>query len=244
MTAWCSYFPHELATWQASLGRRRQKPFTRCRSASFAFDAYVWMTRLKLDRRAQVDWRRPARPFSKWPSATASRSRTCATRKAWTPVGNCRACMVEIKGERVLAPCCCRAPSARMEVEHRQRAGRRSRRSWCWSCCWPTCPRARYTRHNELDEWAAKLGVGKPRFAPRAQLAARPVAPGHRRQPRRLHPVHALRARLPRRAGQRRDRPRLARRTRQDRVRPGRPRWAPAPAWPAANACRPAPPAR
>src|SRR6478672_3319961 len=31
-------------------------------------------------------------------------------------VGNCRSCMVEIKGERVLAPSCCRAPSNGMEV--------------------------------------------------------------------------------------------------------------------------------
>ena len=30
--------------------------------------------------------------------------------------GNCRACMVEIKGERVLAPSCCRYPKAGMEV--------------------------------------------------------------------------------------------------------------------------------
>ena len=30
--------------------------------------------------------------------------------------GNCRACMVEIKGERVLAPSCCRTPAAGMEV--------------------------------------------------------------------------------------------------------------------------------
>ena len=82
---------------------------------------------------------------------------------------------------------------------------------------------ADYTRHNEVDQWAGKLDVGKPRFAPRAQVAARPVAPGHRRQPRRLHPVHALPARLPRRAGERRDRPGLPRRARQDRVRHGRP---------------------
>src|SRR4051812_26382246 len=30
--------------------------------------------------------------------------------------GNCRACMVEIKGERVLAPSCCRYPTQGMEV--------------------------------------------------------------------------------------------------------------------------------
>src|SRR5438552_2223211 len=32
------------------------------------------------------------------------------------PDGNCRACMVEIKGERVLAPSCCRTPTKGMEV--------------------------------------------------------------------------------------------------------------------------------
>src|SRR2546422_1013806 len=32
------------------------------------------------------------------------------------PDGNCRACMVEIKGERVLAPSCCRYPKDGMEV--------------------------------------------------------------------------------------------------------------------------------
>src|SRR4249920_570333 len=30
--------------------------------------------------------------------------------------GNCRPCMVEIKGERVLAPSCCRFPKDGMEV--------------------------------------------------------------------------------------------------------------------------------
>ena len=32
------------------------------------------------------------------------------------PDGNCRTCMVEIKGERVLAPSCCRFPKEGMEV--------------------------------------------------------------------------------------------------------------------------------
>src|SRR5215467_5831603 len=30
--------------------------------------------------------------------------------------GNCRACVVEIKGERVLSPSCCRKPTPGMEV--------------------------------------------------------------------------------------------------------------------------------
>ncbi len=32
-------------------------------------------------------------------------------------------------------------------------------------------PEAEYTRHNEVDQWAAKLGVGKPRFEARVQPA-------------------------------------------------------------------------
>ena len=37
--------------------------------------------------------------------------------------GNCRACVVEVKGERVLAPSCCRTVTAGMEVEaHNERA--------------------------------------------------------------------------------------------------------------------------
>ncbi len=179
-------------------------------------------------RQLQAQWPRrsaaaPARPSSRSPSAKASRSRTFATRTAWRPVGNCRACVVEIDGERVLAPSCCRHPTAGMEVHDRQRACRASRRRWCSSCCCPTCPRREYTRHNEVDEWAAKLRCRQAALRAARAAGARPVAPGHRGQPRRLHPVHALPARLPRRAGQRRDRPGVPRRAREDRVRHGRP---------------------
>ena len=43
--------------------------------------------------------------------------------------GNCRACMVEIEGERVLAASCIRTPAAGMVVRtgHRARASRRGR---------------------------------------------------------------------------------------------------------------------
>ena len=34
----------------------------------------------------------------------------------YRPDGNCRVCMVEIEGERVLAPSCCRRPSEGMTV--------------------------------------------------------------------------------------------------------------------------------
>ena len=59
-------------------------------------------------------------------------------------------------------------------------------------------PEKEYTRHNEVDEWAVKLKVGKPRFAPRPAVAPDLFACGHRGQSGCLHPMHALRARLPR----------------------------------------------
>src|SRR5215216_6402096 len=37
-------------------------------------------------------------------------------REGMEEVGNCRSCMVEIDGERVLAPSCCRHPSNGMKV--------------------------------------------------------------------------------------------------------------------------------
>ena len=33
-------------------------------------------------------------------------------------------------------------------------------------------PETSYTRHNEVDQWAQKLGVGKPRFAARESVRA------------------------------------------------------------------------
>ena len=40
--------------------------------------------------------------------------------------GNCRACVVEIEGERVLAPSCCRAPTEGMKVSSDNERARRS----------------------------------------------------------------------------------------------------------------------
>ena len=42
--------------------------------------------------------------------------------------GNCRACVVEIKGERTLAPSCCRVPSAGMEVQSGSERARKSQK--------------------------------------------------------------------------------------------------------------------
>ena len=40
--------------------------------------------------------------------------------------GNCRACVVEVKGERVLAPSCCRNATAGMEVHQRTKGPERA----------------------------------------------------------------------------------------------------------------------
>src|SRR5689334_6129273 len=37
-------------------------------------------------------------------------------KEGWRPDGNCRSCVVEIAGERVLAPSCCRAVTPGMDV--------------------------------------------------------------------------------------------------------------------------------
>ena len=84
-------------------------------------------------------------------------------REGMQAVGNCRACMVEIDGERVLAPSCCRAPTAGMKVVTDSARAVASQKM-VLELLLSDMPEKAYTRHNELDQWAAKIGVGKPRF--------------------------------------------------------------------------------
>ena len=137
------------------------------------------------------------------------------------PDGNCRACMVEIKGERVLAPSCCRAPAPGMEVSSVSPRALHAQKIIVEMLV-ADVPERVYKPDSELAQWQRCLGIGKPRFAARAQPAPDVSHPGDGRQSRRLHPVHALRARVPRGAGQRRDRLRVPRRAFEDRVRPRR----------------------
>jgi formate dehydrogenase major subunit len=83
--------------------------------------------------------------------------------------GNCRACMVEIAGERVLAPSCCRNPSAGMKVSTDSERALKSQKLVI-ELLLADMPETAYTRHNEVDQWALKLGVGKPRFESREQV--------------------------------------------------------------------------
>jgi formate dehydrogenase major subunit len=84
--------------------------------------------------------------------------------------GNCRTCMVEIKGERVLAPSCCRYPKDGMEVTTNSPRAVISQKMSI-ELLLSDVPETSYTLNSELDLWAKKMGVGKPRFRSRPQPA-------------------------------------------------------------------------
>ena len=84
------------------------------------------------------------------------------------PDGNCRTCMVEIKGERVLAPSCCRYPKDGMEVTTNSARALTSQKM-SLELLLSDMPETSYTRDSELDLWAKKLSIGKPRFGARPQ---------------------------------------------------------------------------
>ncbi len=86
------------------------------------------------------------------------------------PDGNCRTCMVEIKGERVLAPSCCRYPKDGMEVTTDSPRALASQKM-SLELLLADIPEKAYTLNSELDLWAKKLDIGKPRFAARHQPA-------------------------------------------------------------------------
>jgi formate dehydrogenase major subunit len=86
------------------------------------------------------------------------------------PDGNCRACMVEIKGERLLAPSCCRRPSAGMEVASDSARAVHSQKMIVEMLA-GDMPAKAYRTDSELAYWQRALGVGKPRFVARAQPA-------------------------------------------------------------------------
>src|SRR5213592_4538530 len=84
------------------------------------------------------------------------------------PDGNCRACVVEVKGERVLAPSCCRYPKDGMEVTTDSARAVASQKM-VLELLLSDIPEKSYTLDSELDHWAKQLKVGKPRFESRHQ---------------------------------------------------------------------------
>jgi formate dehydrogenase major subunit len=89
----------------------------------------------------------------------------------YRPDGNCRACMVEIKGERVLAPSCCRQPTPGMEVTSNSERAVHSQKMIVELLA-SDMPDREYRKDSELAYWQNALGVTSPRFERRAQPPA------------------------------------------------------------------------
>lgn len=93
------------------------------------------------------------------------------------PDGNCRACVVEIKGERVLAPSCCRYPQDGMDITSDSTRAVASQKmvlelllsDMPEGARDATSSESPYSPDSELHAWGRKLSVGVPRFAARAQ---------------------------------------------------------------------------
>lgn len=83
--------------------------------------------------------------------------------------GNCRACVVEIKGERVLAPSCARRPAEGMEVLSTNARARHSQKMVLELLMSDAGSSAQLRSDSELVEWANELGVGASRFESRVQ---------------------------------------------------------------------------
>ncbi|MEP6738765.1 MAG: formate dehydrogenase subunit alpha [Caldimonas sp.] len=91
---------------------------------------------------------------------------TLCFKDGYRPDGNCRACVVEIDGERTLAPSCCRAAAPGMKVQSASARALKSQRMVLemllsdmpdaghkWVDGDPRLP------HGELSQWAARIGV-------------------------------------------------------------------------------------
>jgi len=82
------------------------------------------------------------------------------------PDGNCRACVVEVKGERTLAPSCCRSATAGMEVQAQSERALKSQKM-VLEMLLSDMPDAGYKwdekdeslQHGELSDWAARMEV-------------------------------------------------------------------------------------
>ncbi len=82
--------------------------------------------------------------------------------------GNCRACMVEIEGERVLQPSCVRTPTEGMVVNTNNERALHSQKL-VLELLQSDMAEREYTLNSELDQWSQKLNVGLPRFNCRSQ---------------------------------------------------------------------------
>jgi formate dehydrogenase major subunit len=82
--------------------------------------------------------------------------------------GNCRACVVEIDGERVLQPSCYRTPAEGMVVRTASERARHSQRM-VLELLQSDMPAEQYRADSELASWTEALGVRAARFPSRHQ---------------------------------------------------------------------------
>src|SRR6266705_2791656 len=87
------------------------------------------------------------------------------------PDGNCRACVVEVKGERVLAPSCCRFPTAGMEVASDSPRAVLSQ-TMVLELLLSDMPERIYKQDSELSFWADRMQARTARFEARVSPAA------------------------------------------------------------------------
>ncbi|MBV8538152.1 MAG: (2Fe-2S)-binding protein, partial [Alphaproteobacteria bacterium] len=95
--------------------------------------------------------------------------------------GNCRACMVEVEGERVLAASCIRKPAPGMKVKTASERAKASRKM-VFELLMTDQP-DRETAHDpdsRLWLWADRVGVDDSRFAPRHSPVPDPSHPAMR----------------------------------------------------------------
>ena len=85
--------------------------------------------------------------------------------------GNCRACMVEIEGERVLQPSCVRQPTADMKVTTDNPRSLHAQRM-VLELLQSDMVQQSYTLNSELDQWSRHLDLGLPRFESRVNPPA------------------------------------------------------------------------
>src|SRR5688572_6544435 len=83
----------------------------------------------------------------------------------YTPAGNCRACVVEVEGERVLAASCCRKVQPGMTVQARSERALRAQKT-VLELLVSAAPDTQRLRHDsELATWAEQFGA-TARYAP------------------------------------------------------------------------------
>ena len=101
-----------------------------------------------------------------------------APEPGYRPDGNCRACMVEIEGERTLAASCVRRPAPGMVARTASPRAEAARRMVFELLAADQPPKARaHDAGSRFWEWAGRLGVGASRFPARPAPAPDPSHP-------------------------------------------------------------------